>query len=128
MQPDGKLVLAGYLQYTTSDARFATVRYLGDLVPTAASVSVGGRVVTADGRGIAKARVSITDQTGQTRTALTNPFGYFRFDDIEAGQTYFISAQSKRYLFENQTQVVFVGDSITDLHFNAFSLTTSLRF
>lgn len=128
MQPDGKLVLAGYLQYTTSDARFATVRYLGDLAPTAASVSVGGRVVTADGRGIAKARVSITDQTGETRTALTNPFGYFRFDDIEAGQTYFISAQSKRYLFENQTQVVFVGDSITDLHFNAFSLTTSLRF
>ncbi len=90
-----------------------------DLSPTAASVSVGGRVLTSGGRGIARARVSITNQSGETRTAISNLFGYFRFDDVEAGQTYIIGVRSKRYQFANPTQVVFVSDEITDLIFNA---------
>lgn len=88
--------------------------------PTAARVAVGGRVLTADGRGITNVRVTITDQAGTSRSALTSSFGYFRFDDVEAGQIYIIGVRSKIYQFENPEQVVFVGDEITGLTFNAF--------
>ena len=89
------------------------------LAPSASTVSVGGRVLTSDGRGISKARISITASNGETRQAITNSFGYYNFDEIHVGETYIISVSHKRYQFVNQTQVVFVGDEITDLNFNA---------
>ena len=87
--------------------------------PTAAMVAVSGRVLTAQNGGISKARITLTGGDGPTRTALTNPFGYFRFDDVEAGQTYILIVRSKRYQFSNPTQVVFVSDEIADLNFFA---------
>jgi hypothetical protein len=90
-----------------------------DLAPTAANVSVSGRVLSAQGHGIRNARVTLTDANGATRTAITSSFGYYRFDEVEVGQTYIVGVRSKRYQFSNQTQVVFVGDEITDLTFNA---------
>ncbi len=87
--------------------------------PTAAMVAVSGRVMTASGRGISKVRVRLTDAAGVTRPTMSSDFGYFRLDDIEVGQTYIISVQSKRYQFANPTQVVVVSDEITGLNFNA---------
>ena len=69
------------------------------LGPTAASVDIGGRVVTAAGRGIAGARVTLTEQDGTTRTVLTNPFGQYRFNELAAGQSVIVSVYSKRYRF-----------------------------
>lgn len=89
------------------------------LAPTAANVSVSGRVLTAYGRGIRNARVTFTDSTGATRTVLTSSFGHYRFDDIEVGQTYVVSVRSKRYQFADQAHVVAVNDEITDLDFTA---------
>jgi len=89
------------------------------LAPTAATATVSGRVVNSAGRGIARAQITLTDTNGETHTALTNPFGYFRFDDVEAGQTYILIVRSKRYQFSNPTQVVFVSDEIADLNFFA---------
>jgi hypothetical protein len=34
---------------------------------------------------------------------MTNPFGYFRFADVEAGQIYIIQPKSKIYRFEAKT-------------------------
>jgi hypothetical protein len=90
-----------------------------NLAPTAASVSVSGRVVV-DGRGLTNAVVSLTDQSGTTRTVRTNTFGYYRFTEIAAGQTYIASVISKRYQFAPQP--VMVTDQITDLNFTAESL------
>ena len=67
------------------------------LAPTAAAVSIGGRVVTDSGRGIARARVTMVDADGRMRYALTNPFGYYRFADVPAGATYVFSADAKGY-------------------------------
>ena len=39
-----------------------------DFAPSAAEVSVSGRVTTSDGRGLRNAVVSLTDQQGVTRT------------------------------------------------------------
>ncbi|MEP6945566.1 MAG: carboxypeptidase-like regulatory domain-containing protein [Acidobacteriota bacterium] len=90
-----------------------------DSGPLAAMVTVGGQVQTSDGRGIRNVRLTITNPNGSARSTLTGPFGYFRFDDIEAGQTYIIRISSKLYQFANETHIVSVGDEITDLVFAA---------
>ncbi len=68
--------------------------------PTASSVTIGGRVLTAEGRPVSKALMMMTDAQGIVRYALTNPFGYYRFDDVAAGSTIVLTAQHKRYQFE----------------------------
>ncbi len=85
--------------------------------PTAANVSIAGRVVTANGRGISNARVTITGENGAGRSALTNSFGYYRFDEVEIGKTYVISAARKRYRFS--PRVVSLMDELTELDFTA---------
>jgi len=91
----------------------------GDLAASAALVTISGSVTTADGRGIRNVRVSLTDQSGNVRNALTSAFGYYRFDDIEAGQTVIIGVTAKRYLFANATRVVAVQDEVADVDFTA---------
>jgi hypothetical protein len=87
-------------------------------VTTASSVSISGRVLTASGRGLAKAAIYLTDLQGNRRVARTNSFGYYRFSDIAAGQTVTIEVVSKRYQFA--PQVVNVMEEIDDLNFAAF--------
>jgi hypothetical protein len=84
---------------------------------TSATVSVSGRVTTSRGQGVYNARVSITDSNGNTRTAITNPFGYYRFDEVAAGGTYTIVVRSKRYNFAPRT--LQVNDNLTDVNFVA---------
>ncbi|HEX8398140.1 MAG TPA: carboxypeptidase regulatory-like domain-containing protein [Pyrinomonadaceae bacterium] len=67
--------------------------------PTAASVSVTGRVLSSSGRGIANAVVAMTDPGGNTRFARTSTFGYYRFDDVQVSGTYIFTVSGKRYEF-----------------------------
>jgi hypothetical protein len=87
--------------------------------PTAANVGVSGRIMTANGNGIRGCIVTLTGGSGVSRSSLSTSFGYFRFDNVEAGQTYVIGIQSKRYQFANGTQIIPVTDEITDLVFTA---------
>lgn len=84
------------------------------LAPTAASVSVGGRVLGANNRPINRALVYLTDQHGETKTAMTNAFGYYRFQDVNVGQTYTLNVLSKRYLFE--PRVLTINEEIDNLN------------
>lgn len=84
-------------------------------IPTAASVSVSGRVLTPNGRGLQNAQVTLTDANGTVHNAVTSSFGYYRFNEIESGQSVIISINSKRYRFN--TQVVSVQDNISDMDF-----------
>ena len=86
---------------------------------TAGEVSIGGRVATAAGRGIGNARVLLTNSFGETKFATTNPFGYYRFDDLDAGETVLVSVSSKRYRFTNPVQLISPGDSAFDVNFVA---------
>lgn len=83
--------------------------------PTAANVSVGGRV-TANGVGVARATVQILDpSSNEIRTALTNGFGYYRFDDIPAGNSYVVSVRHKKYQFS--PRIISVDDDLSDVDF-----------
>jgi hypothetical protein len=87
------------------------------LAPTAASVSVSGRVLTGSGRGLMNATVTMTDTNGNKRTARTGAFGYFRFNEVEAGQTYIFNVSSKRYSLA--PQVISVMEDVSELNFTA---------
>jgi Carboxypeptidase regulatory-like domain len=89
------------------------------IAPTAAMVSVSGRVTTANGNGISNVRVSMTNQAGASATAVSNSFGNFRFDDVAAGEIYVFTVQSRRYQFSVPSQVLSVSDNVTDLIFIA---------
>lgn len=85
--------------------------------PSAANVAVSGRVLTADGRGLRNALVTITDQLGTSRNAITSSFGYYRFEEVRSGETYTIGVSSKRYVFMPRT--ITVADELTDVDFVA---------
>lgn len=94
--------------------------FAAPLAPTAAGVSVSGRVVTENGAGIRNVRVLLSGGTLTTpRIALTSSFGYFAFDDVESGHTYIISVASKRYGFGQPAQAINVLDNVAEIIFAA---------
>lgn len=89
------------------------------LAPTAASVSVGGRILTADGRGIRNVRVTLANSAGETRTVLTGPFGYYRFADVQVGETYVISIAAKRFVFNPPSRILTLQEELNNVDFTA---------
>lgn len=84
-------------------------------LPTAASVTIGGRVMNSYGRAAARARVTITDKNGETRYALTNAFGFYRFANVAAGETYVFKASAKRYEFA--ARLLTVNEDAAEVNF-----------
>lgn len=84
---------------------------------TAAGVSISGRVLTSTGRGLSNASVVLTDTHGISHTTRTTSFGYYRFNDMAAGETYIATVVSKRYRFA--LHVVNATEDLTDLNFTA---------
>jgi hypothetical protein len=74
-------------------------------------------VLTPDGRALSNAIVQLTDGSGNVRSAISSPFGYYRFEDVEAGATYILGVASKRYTFA--PRLVQVLDEIIDLDLTA---------
>jgi PKD repeat protein len=82
-----------------------------------ASVTVAGRVLTADGRGLRNAQVRLTAADGSSKTVMSGTFGDYRFANVQAGQSVTIQVISKRYGFQPQT--VSVSGDISSLNFVA---------
>jgi hypothetical protein len=76
------------------------------VVPSAAAVTVSGRVIGPNGRGLPGTLVSMTDGSGNVRMATTNAFGFYRFTDVSAGEVYIFQVSSKRYEFQPVTMYV----------------------
>jgi len=90
------------------------------LQPTAAGVSLSGRVTTASGAGIRNARVIISGNSlPEARTLTTGSFGYFSFDSLTAGETYVVTVNSQRYTFTAPSRVVTLTENLTDFDFVA---------
>ena len=87
-----------------------------ELAPTAATVSVGGRVF-AGKQAVSRAIITLTDLNGTARKTITNPFGFYRFEGVEVGQTYILSASHKQYQFA--WQVVTIMEETSELDFTA---------
>jgi hypothetical protein len=82
---------------------------------SAAGVGVAGRVLAPGGRALSGAMVTLTSFDGIAKTVRTNTFGSFAFGDVSSGESYVISVESRKYVY--QAMVLNVDDSITDLEF-----------
>ena len=82
---------------------------------TASGVSISGRVLTAEGRGLRNALVAVTRPDGTVQTATTSSFGYYTINNVESGQSYVVSVQTRRYRFA--PRVVQAIDNLADVDF-----------
>lgn len=104
------------------DAFVVQVDIGGDeaLAPVAAEVTVSGRVMTADGQGIKNAIISV--QGGNLTTPVfvrTASLGYYTVSNLQAGETYILTINSKRFVFAVPSRVLSVSDSIEGVDFVA---------
>jgi hypothetical protein len=90
-----------------------------NLSPTAAAVSLSGRVTDGFGTGIRGAIVTLEGSgLSEPRVAATSSFGYYSFDGISTG-TYMVTVSSKRYTFAAPSRMVTISDNVTDFDFTA---------
>lgn len=84
-------------------------------IPTASNAFVEGQVLTASGNGVPRAVVRLVDSAGNVRTAVTNVFGYYRFEDVQVGETYAMSVTAKGRTFASR--LVTINDDVSGLDF-----------
>ena len=82
----------------------------------AANVSISGRV-TVGKQGLSNAQVVLTDIYGNKKILVTGSFGYYRFEELTVGETYFIQVFSKRFQFN--PQVVTPFEDLSGINFTA---------
>ena len=81
-------------------------------------VAVRGRVLNADGRAVSRAQVLLIDANGNViKQVSVNPFGYYRFNNVQAGETYSFKAIAKNRRF--MTQNLTINGELNDLNFIA---------
>ncbi len=86
--------------------------------PSAAYVSVSGRVTTSAGRGVTNAAVTIETAGGSViGTGFTNRNGNYVINNIPMGATYTIRVSSRRYTFTPNTMPI--TDNVTNANFVA---------
>jgi len=85
-----------------------------DLAPSAAGVTISGRVSLSSGAGLRNATVILTDPDGGQRTAITGAFGYYEIDDVESGRTCVLTIVSKRFQFS--PRILNVLESLSDVN------------
>ncbi len=90
------------------------------LNPSAGGSNVGGRVTRADGMGLGNVSVVLQNPlTGERRTALSSPFGYYYFEDVPTGESYVVSVASRNYSFLVSSRVITLFDSVSGIDFVA---------
>lgn len=87
------------------------------LAPTAALVSISGRVLSLPGQPVFPARVMLTAPDGSMRSAATNTFGFYSISGLEAGHTYILTARAKGSAFV--PRVVTLNADLTDVDLTA---------
>jgi len=87
---------------------------------TAAQVSVGGKILTANGEGIRNALVFLTSNlTGETRSVRSGSFGLYKFENIRVGESYVLTVNAKRFAFANQSRIITPTNELNDADFIA---------
>ncbi|HMQ04094.1 MAG TPA: S8 family serine peptidase [Pyrinomonadaceae bacterium] len=89
--------------------------------PTSAGAIISGRVETSDGRAIRNVRVVLRNAAGgEPKFALTNAFGYYKFEDVPVGEFYTLATQNKQYYFPGSPYAFTLGEDFTAMAFVGF--------
>lgn len=87
------------------------------LTPTAANVTLAGRVII-EGAGMNRIRISIHNlSTGAVRTVIPSSFGYYKFEDLETG-VYLVTAASRNFQFSPPSFTLDLTDNVSDANFS----------
>jgi glycosidase len=115
LAPNGAFTVTGGNITVTLPARSGAI--ISNFAPTAANAAVSGKIANEKGVGISGVRITMTDSSGAVRSATSNSFGNYRFENVPVGATYTLFAASRRYQIENPTRVLSVSEDVTDADF-----------
>lgn len=88
--------------------------------PSSAPVILSGRVISSGFRPLSGARITVMGGgIVQPRSVTVNGFGFYRFEGLEAGQTYIVSVSARGAVFDDPIRVVSLDTDLTDLDFYA---------
>jgi subtilisin family serine protease len=95
--------------------------YTTVLSPTAATVTLSGRVLNSTGRGVRNIPLTLTDPgSGTVLMARTNMMGFYHFINVQVGSTYVITAFPNRQIqITNPIRSLFITDPTADVNFIA---------
>ncbi len=110
--PTNQFVVATATNTNGDTSEFSQNRQIAG--PLAANVNIQGRVLSNDGRAISKATLTLVEPNGNIRYAMTNPFGYFQFLEVPAGETYTLNVSSKTYDFIPSVFIINLSEEIND--------------
>lgn len=85
--------------------------------PLVAEADISGRVLDESGNGIANVVLGLSGG-GLDMVAITNPFGYFRFEAVPTGTSYTLTPSSKRYGFTPPNRNIALSADVTDADFS----------
>ncbi|MBA3352564.1 MAG: carboxypeptidase regulatory-like domain-containing protein [Blastocatellia bacterium] len=89
------------------------------LTPTASGVDIEGQVFTAEGSGIRNVQVTLTEPDGTVHRTITSAFGYFSFQNIQAGQVVLVNVSAKRFTFSEPNRTLHLADNVSGVYFVA---------
>lgn len=112
--------VAGNYMYMAGISNFSKWTAGKALAPTAANGIIGGRVLDANGRPIANARVLLSGG-GLAEPVLvqTGPFGFYQFNDLRVGQLYVVTVSSARHTFADPARAIDLTSNIANADFVA---------
>jgi len=92
------------------------------MVPVA-NLSLGGRILTASGAGIANAIVTLSggNLPSPLKTA-TGSFGYYNFTGLQPGMNYTVTVSTRRYTVSQPSRSITLQNSVGDFDFVADGL------
>lgn len=87
-------------------------------VVSAAGATINGRITDQRGRGLKHIVVMLAGGALEEPIyATTSAFGYYRFEDVPAGNTYILTAFSKNYVFDQSSLVINLNNDFSDADF-----------
>ncbi|HQU85742.1 MAG TPA: carboxypeptidase-like regulatory domain-containing protein [Pyrinomonadaceae bacterium] len=92
-----------------------------NLIPSAANVSISGRVLNKSGQGVRNAILTLMDSSGAIRSTRSTAFGFYSFEEVPAGASYVLTISSKRFVFQNPTRILTLSASVSDVDFTTES-------
>ncbi|MBK9162763.1 MAG: carboxypeptidase regulatory-like domain-containing protein [Acidobacteria bacterium] len=100
-----------------TEVRFCFEPFSG---PSSAPVAISGRALTAEGMGISGTRITAVNiSTGESHSAITNPFGYYSVEGLVSEAIYMVTATHKRHTFLNNQRTITVSEEIAGVDFVA---------
>lgn len=93
-----------------------SVEYGANQLPITSAVL--GKIESSVGRPVSRAVVTLRFPNGETRTAITNPFGYYRFAPVPADAEYSIEVRDKRFTFKPQSLLLEETEEYVDFRAN----------